>query len=289
MLMMLFMLVCSCIMIPPTNHLFTNCHQGYHLLALWLFVPAMLSTPQLLAVGLAAATALFAVLELARLLHVPWLGPAVARFVRSFTDARDSGRVLISHFSLLLGIAVPIWLTAAAYRTRVDEEIDHPLLQAPWVLPSPTPRVLCMPSDLYAVSQQALSTWSVEPLKAAVARSVVAVPAFAGMLCLGVCDTVACVVGRSLGRRPVHVGAKKTVEGCVAGALVTAGCLLLLLAGGVGAGGLHVGSTLATCGDVLCAMGATALLEAVTLQLDNIALPLHCYALLCCIIASLQQ
>lgn len=253
-------------------------HQGYHVLALWLFVPAMLSTPQLLAVGLAAATALFALLELARLLDVPHLGPRVALFVRSFTDARDSGRVLISHFSLLLGIAVPIWLTAAAWNGKQQ---PNPLLQEPWS-PSTGSSLLCLTWPLS-------TTGSWGALYRAMAHSVVAVPAFAGMLCLGVCDTVACVVGRSLGRWPVHVGAKKTVEGCVTGALVSAGCLLLLLSGAVAAGGLGVESTLATCVDVVFATGATALLEAVTLQLDNIALPLHCYALLCCIVAPLQR
>lgn len=261
--------------------------QGYHVLALWLFVPAMLCTPQLLAVGLAAATALFTLLELARVLHVPLLGPAVARFVQSFTDARDSGRILISHFSLLLGIAVPIWLTAAAHSQHGQcTDKVNPLLQPPWVHRRPT-GLLCMPLPFEEL-WQVLAPWPAHALGDAVARSVVAVPAFAGMLCLGVCDSVACVVGRSLGRWPVHVGAKKTVEGLIAGALVTAGLLLLLLAGGVASGGLRSSSVLLTCSDVLFATGVTALLEAVTLQLDNIALPLHCYALLSCIVASLQ-
>jgi dolichol kinase len=40
-----------------------------------------------------------------------------------------------------------------------------------------------------------------------------------GVLVLGVLDTAASLTGLSLGRTPVHAGAKKTVEGLLGGML----------------------------------------------------------------------
>lgn len=48
--------------------------KGYHLLALGLFLPALLWEPQLLAVSLAVALALLVVLEILRLGQVPYVG-----------------------------------------------------------------------------------------------------------------------------------------------------------------------------------------------------------------------
>ncbi len=43
--------------------------------------------------------------------------------------------------------------------------------------------------------------------------------AMSGVLVLGVLDTVASLTGVSLGRTPVHAGAKKTVEGLLGGVI----------------------------------------------------------------------
>ena len=48
--------------------------KGYHLLALGLFLPALLWEPQLLAVSLAIALALLVVLEVMRLGEIPCIG-----------------------------------------------------------------------------------------------------------------------------------------------------------------------------------------------------------------------
>ena len=37
-------------------------------------------------------------------------GPPLHKFMMSFTDGRDSGLLLVSHFSLLTGCAVSVWL-----------------------------------------------------------------------------------------------------------------------------------------------------------------------------------
>jgi len=100
---------------PPTILL----RKAYHVLALAMFAPAALLSPSsggadpgLLCVGLAVAAAALFAAEACRASGLPLLGigPAVARFMGRFVDARDEGALLVSHFSLLLGMAGPLWL-----------------------------------------------------------------------------------------------------------------------------------------------------------------------------------
>ena len=88
--------------------------KGYHLLALALFIPALRWEPTLLQLAFAAAFALLAAAELLRVLDVPSISCRISVFMHSFTDARDSGAFLVSHFCLLLGIAGPILATTLA-------------------------------------------------------------------------------------------------------------------------------------------------------------------------------
>ncbi len=251
----------------------------------------------------------------------------MSRFVSSFTDGRDCGRVLVSHFSLLLGMAGPIWITAVCMQsqggmvrqgdTGDTGDTSYPgagatsaIMQPAWpvntmvntMMDSVPPRITYTTNFIAAafhtvqIMWDGITTpswynkvWSLGALPA-MQHATTAIPAFAGMLCVGVCDTVACVVGRLFGRTRIHVGAHKTVEGMLVGALVGAGCLLVLMAGGCLAGVLHVANAWSewlVVVDVGVALLLTSFLEAVTLQLDNIALPLHCYSLLCCVVARL--
>ena len=77
--------------------------QGYHILALGLFTPALLVDPQLLAMSMAIAAALLVVVEVVRMGNVPYFGPKIDEFMTSFIDSRDAGALLVSHFSLLAG------------------------------------------------------------------------------------------------------------------------------------------------------------------------------------------
>lgn len=80
--------------------------QGYHILAMALFTPALLLEPQLLSISLAIAAALLVVVEVLRVGNVPILGPKIHRFMTSFIDSRDAGALLVSHFSLLAGASL---------------------------------------------------------------------------------------------------------------------------------------------------------------------------------------
>ena len=60
--------------------------KGYHLLALGLFLPALLWEPQLLAVSLAIALALLVALEILRLGQVPYIGELLQHSVAVVAD-----------------------------------------------------------------------------------------------------------------------------------------------------------------------------------------------------------
>ncbi|XP_058084202.1 dolichol kinase EVAN isoform X4 [Magnolia sinica] len=149
------------------------------------------------------------------------LGHLVHQFMNAFTDHRDSDILIVSHFSLLLGCALPKWLSSGFN--------DRPL----------TP--------------------------------------FAGILSLGIGDTMASMVGHKYGILRWSKTGKKTVEGTAAGitsVLVACSVLVPLLA--------STGFILSQHWlSLLIAVTISGMLEAYTAQLDNAFIPLVFYSLLC--------
>ncbi|XP_058748486.1 dolichol kinase EVAN-like [Vicia villosa] len=193
----------------------------YHLIAVLMFSPALIFQPKFLDLAFGAALAVFLILEIIRVWRIWPFGQPINQFMNAFTDHRDSDLLIVSHFSLLLGCALPIWLSSG-YN-------DRPL--AP----------------------------------------------FAGILSLGIGDTMASMVGYKYGVLRWSKTGKKTVEGTAAGITsVLAACSLLL-------------PLLASAGyiftqhwfSLLLAVTASGLLEAYTAQLDNAFIPLFFYSLLC--------
>ncbi|KAL9243915.1 hypothetical protein vseg_017750 [Gypsophila vaccaria] len=191
----------------------------YHLMAVAMFVPALILQPNFLNLAFGAALAVFLVLEIIRVWRIQPFGEMIHQFMNAFTDHRDSDLLIVSHFSLLLGCALPMWMSSGFN--------DRPL--AP----------------------------------------------FAGILSLGIGDTMASMVGHKYGVLRWSKTGKKTIEGTAAGITsVLAACsfLLPLLAS---AGYIQNWSSL------LLAVIASGLLEAYTAQLDNAFIPLAFYSLLC--------
>ncbi|CAM8889277.1 unnamed protein product [Rhodiola kirilowii] len=193
----------------------------YHLMAVCMFLPAVIYQPMFLDLAFGAALAVFLVLEIIRIWRMWPLGQLVHQFMNAFTDHRDSEILIVSHFSLLLGCALPIWMSSG-YN-------DRPL--AP----------------------------------------------FAGILSLGIGDTMASMVGYKYGVLRWSKASKKTIEGTAAGITsMLAACLTLL-------------PLLASTGylvtenwfPLLFAVTVSGLLEAYTAQLDNAFIPLVFYSLLC--------
>ncbi|XP_022752900.1 dolichol kinase EVAN-like isoform X3 [Durio zibethinus] len=145
----------------------------YHLLAVLMFLPALIYQPKFLDLAFGAALAVFLVLEIIRVWRIWPLGKLVHQFMSAFTDHRDSDLLIVSHFSLLLGCALPIWMSSGFN--------DRPL----------TP--------------------------------------FAGILSLGIGDTMASMVGHKYGVLRWSKTGKKTIEGTAAGITsVLAACSVLL-------------------------------------------------------------
>ena len=172
--------------------------KTYHLLAVAMFLPpslprdvlrGMLPPPELLALAYAIALGLFAVAEVARVsratVWVPGVGTlaagaALQSFMSRFTDGRDAGEsgIIISHFSLLLGLAVPLWVTREAW----DGEGTAGTV------------------NMVGAGMM----FSLSP--------------FAGIITLGLGDTAASVVGVTLGRHRLFDAWHKSVEGTLANA-----------------------------------------------------------------------
>ncbi|KAJ2776440.1 dolichol kinase [Coemansia interrupta] len=84
--------------------------KSYHGLATLLFAPGILYARQLLHLGFTVALACFVLAECLRALHIhPW-SSVIDQFLRRFTDHRDAGAIVTSHFFLLFGCALPVWL-----------------------------------------------------------------------------------------------------------------------------------------------------------------------------------
>ncbi|XP_024983399.1 dolichol kinase EVAN isoform X1 [Cynara cardunculus var. scolymus] len=193
----------------------------YHLVAVLMFVPALVFQPLFLNLAFGAALGVFLLLEIIRVWRIWPLGPLVHQFMNAFTDHRDSDLLIVSHFSLLLGCALPIWMSSGFN--------DRPL--AP----------------------------------------------FAGILSLGIGDTMASMVGYKYGVLRWSKTGKKTVEGTAAGitsVLAACSALLPLLAA---TGHMFTQHWLS----LLSAVTLSGLLEAYTAQLDNAFIPLVFYSLLC--------
>ncbi|KAF6161732.1 hypothetical protein GIB67_009101 [Kingdonia uniflora] len=188
----------------------------YHLMAVLMFLPALIFQPSFLDLAFGAALAVFLLLEIIRVWKIWPLGELVHQFMNAFTDHRDSDLLIVSHFSLLLGCAFPKWMSSGFN--------DRPL--AP----------------------------------------------FAGILSLGIGDTMASIIGYKYG----VLRWSKTGSTAAGITSVLAACSVLL-------------PLLASTGfilsqhwlSLLLAVIVSGLLEAYTAQLDNAFIPLVFYSLLC--------
>ena len=223
----------------------------YHLYAVALFAPGILLQPALLQVAFAGVLPIFALLELVRIEQLPPLARPLQAFLAPFLDARDAGPLILTHLYLLLGCAVPVWLGTVAPPPSLAPSVGGGMARA-------------------------------------------AVP-YAGVLVLGVGDAFASAVGVHAGRTR-WPGSRKTLEGSAAGAASTLAVLAMLLRLD-GAAERSVSSTHAAWDQqpgVLAWAGISActalafVLEAFTLQIDNLFLPLFYQTLLLTVAARLS-
>ncbi|KAI9809805.1 MAG: hypothetical protein M1825_000238 [Sarcosagium campestre] len=172
----------------------------FHGIMVVMFLPVTFIDPTFASLALSLILAIFLLLDLLRASQLPPVSRPLANFLAPYVDGRDlRGPVVISHIFLLIGCAIPLWLSLAGHeRLSVN----------PWI------------------------GWEVG------SRDLGMV---AGIVCVGMGDAAASLVGRRMGRHKWLWSGGKSIEGSAAFAVavglgLTFAHLWLSLGGWQGAG-----------------------------------------------------
>ena len=159
----------------------------FHFMMVAMLLPATYVDPTFAALALSLILAIFLLLDIFRACQLPPLSKHLAYFLTPYVDGRDlKGPVVISHIFLLIGCAIPLWLTLGSL-----------------------PRTGTGP----------LAGWEV-PIRE--------VSMVSGVICVGMGDAAASLIGRRYGRHKWFWSGGKSIEGSVA--FATAVCLALCAA-----------------------------------------------------------
>ncbi|KAF4582137.1 phosphatidate cytidylyltransferase [Ophiocordyceps camponoti-floridani] len=208
----------------------------FHFMMVGMFLPATYVDPAFAALALALMLALFLMLDLVRASQLPPLSKPIASFLAPYVDGRDfRGSVVVSHIFLLIGCAIPLWLALAT----VPRTTTAPTCRAGWEV---TTREVSMVS---------------------------------GVVCVGLGDAAASLIGRRFGHRKWLWGGGKSLEGSAAFALAVsmglAAASAWLRAGGWSVADGEVGGSLA--GALVCASVASLTEAVLTGGNDNVIVP----------------
>eukprot|EP01138_Halocafeteria_seosinensis_P001570 gb/GECG01001609.1/.p1 GENE.gb/GECG01001609.1/~~gb/GECG01001609.1/.p1 ORF type:complete len:692 (+),score=21.18 gb/GECG01001609.1/:1-2076(+) len=140
----------------------------FHVVAVAMFVPGIIMEHRCMQLAFVVALQGLLILEMLRILGY-W--ESIHTFMSQFTDIRDEGYVILTHIYLLLGCALPVWLTAVSIACLpgsgqvIGEPHNHPSAHTP----------------------QSMMVW-------------VSIASSAGILSLGVGDAAAAMVGSLAGK-----------------------------------------------------------------------------------------
>ena len=230
----------------------------FHGVMVAILLPAIFIDPCYCALGLGLVLAVFLLLEAIRAGLVPPLGSAIGRFVAPYVDGRDlRGPVVVSHIFLLIGCAVPLWFSLAS----IDRSGS-----APWI------------------------DWELS-------GNIRECAMLAGVICVGMGDAAASLIGRRYGRRKwIWVGGK-SLEGSAAFAVAVTIGLMAGKAwqvfggwndiakpqashlGDEGRLALVVAWTVSLAKAVFCACGASFMEAVLTGANDNVVVPVALWLL----------
>lgn len=203
----------------------------FHFMMVAMLLPATFVDPLYAALALSLVLAVFLLLDLFRATQLPPLSKPLAMFLAPYVDGRDlRGPVVISHIFLLIGCAIPLWLSMGAL-----------------------PRT----GDGWEVSTRDISMVS-------------------GVVCVGMGDAAASLIGRRFGRHKWFWPGGKSIEGSIAFAVAVGSALsvakLWLILGGWTDGGDELSSK--TFMRIASAAGIASFTEAVlTGGNDNVVVP----------------
>jgi dolichol kinase len=207
----------------------------FHFMMVAMLLPATYVDPTFAAMALSLMLAIFLLLDLFRASQLPPLSKSLAYFLTPYVDGRDlKGPVVISHIFLLIGCAIPLWLSL---------------------------------SSLPRTGKDCLAGWEVPRRE---------VSMVSGVICVGMGDAAASLIGRRYGRHKWIWGGGKSIEGSIAFAIAV-GLALILAKAWLRIGGWpanNVDFWVVTFGKAGVAAGVASLTEAVlTGGNDNVVVP----------------
>ena len=208
----------------------------FHGMMVAMFLPATFIDPTFVSLALILVLAVFLLLDLFRASQLPPLSKPLTYFLAPYVDGRDHrGPVIVSHIFLLIGCAIPLWLSLAAIERTGD---------TPW--------------EGWDVSRRELSMIS-------------------GVVCVGMGDAAASLIGRRYGRRRWCWSGGKSLEGSFAFAVavvlgLSCARLWLLQGGWVGDSGDSWATSLGK--GCIAATGASLTEAVLTGGNDNVIVPL---------------
>ena len=150
----------------------------FHGMMVAMFLPTIFLDPTFVSLALILILAVFLLLDLFRASQLPPLSKPLTYFLAPYVDGRDHrGPVIVSHIFLLIGCAIPLWLSLAAVQLGGE-----------------------MPWEGWDVVRREVSMVS-------------------GVICVGMGDAAASLVGRRFGRRRWCWSGGKSLEGSLAFAI----------------------------------------------------------------------
>ena len=213
----------------------------FHGMMVVMFLPTTFIDPTFVSLALILVLAVFLLLDLFRASQLPPLSKPLTHFLAPYVDGRDHrGPVIVSHIFLLIGCAIPLWLSLAAVERTGD---------SPW--------------QGWDVTRRELSMIS-------------------GVVCVGMGDAAASLIGRRYGHRRWCWSGGKSLEGSLAFTVavvvgLSSARLWLLVGGWDGDSGDAWATTL---GKALIAATGASLTEAVlTGGNDNVIVPVMLWLL----------
>ncbi|OAL22375.1 hypothetical protein AYO20_11200 [Fonsecaea nubica] len=214
----------------------------FHGIMVAMLLPTIFVDPCFIALALSLILAIFLLLDLFRASQLPPISKPLTVFLAPYVDGRDHrGPVIVSHIFLLIGCAIPLWLSLAA-APRVGQD--------PWAGWDTTLRDLSMVS---------------------------------GVVCVGMGDAAASLIGRRYGKTKWYWVGGKSLEGSLAFACaVTCGLSaswLWLRLGGWASwhGGDPLILMLGKC--MVAGTGASLLESTLTAANDNVVVPVGLWLL----------
>ena len=150
----------------------------FHGTMVLMLLPTAYVDPAYLHLGFSIVLSVFLILELFRAAQLRPFSQPLARFLAPYVDGRDlRGPVVVSHIFLLIGCAIPFWLSLAGTRYNASTKSEP------------------------------FGSWEVQT------RDVSMV---AGVVCVGMGDAAASLVGRRFGRHKWPWAGGKSLEGSAA-------------------------------------------------------------------------